>query len=66
MATSLVGSMFTITGLIIRPLMPPLSFIWPTKRSIAFVCSLYSTSEEKPRLEESAVRLETGNATVMV
>ena len=56
----------TISGLILRPLIPPESLIWLTNRLIAFVCSLYSRSPEKPRLEESAVRLEIGNATVIV
>src|ERR1700722_22296 len=64
--TSLVGSIVTIKGLIIRPFIPPEALIWLTKRLIAFVCSLYSRSLEKPRVEESAVRFEIGNATVIV
>ncbi len=65
-ATSLVGSKLTISGLILRPWMPPLSLMVLTKRSMALVCSLYSTSPAKPRLLDSAVRFETGKTTSMV
>ena len=44
-SSTLVGSKGTIIALIFRPLMPPASLIWFTKRLMAFVCSPYSASD---------------------
>ena len=52
-------------GLIVRPLMPPAALMWLTKRSMAFTCSLYSTSPAKPNWPERALRFATGNSTLM-
>src|SRR5579864_527522 len=63
---SLVGSKLTMEASILRPLMPPASLMSLTKRSIALVCSEYSTSPAKPKLAASDDRLETGKTTLML
>ena len=54
-----------IIGLIVRPLMPPVALMCWTKRSMAFTCSLYSTSPAKPNWPARAWRFATGNSTLM-
>ncbi len=66
MLDSLAGSKEVMIGLMVRPLMPPEWLIWSTNRSMAFTCSVYSTSPANPYVLLSAWRLTTGNATLMV
>ncbi len=65
-SVSLVGSKLTMMGLIFRPLIPPLSLICLTKRSMALVCSPNSTSAANPSLPASELRATTGKTTLMV
>ena len=65
MFNSSVGSKVLMIGLIFLPLMPPLSFICPTKSLMAFDCSVYSTSPAKPISLESACRFTTGKTTLI-
>src|SRR5271156_3160134 len=66
MLASLVGSNWTMIGLILRPLMPPALLIWFTKRWIAGTCSLYSLSSAKPSLPARLFMATTGKTTLMV
>src|ERR1700676_3800700 len=65
MADSLVGSMFTIMGRILRPLMPPASLMAFTKVWMAAFWTPNSVSPENPKLEANDVRLEIGKTTLM-
>src|SRR5579864_5509871 len=65
MADSLVGSMFTIMGLIMRPLMPPASLMAFTYVWMAAVWAPNSLSPEKPKLDANDVRFEIGKTTLM-
>ncbi len=66
MSASLVGSKLVMIGLMVRPLMPPLSLICFTKSWMASVCSPNSTSEANPSLPASELRDTTGNTTLML
>ena len=65
-STSLVGSKLTISASIMRPWIPPESLICLTKSLIALVCSLYSRSPAKPKLDANEERLDTGKTTRML
>src|SRR6202044_2142293 len=60
-----VGSKLSIIGLILRPLMPPASLIWFTKRWMAFVCSPYSASDSISNSPSMLVNEMIGNTTLM-
>src|SRR5271155_1805344 len=60
-----VGSKLSIIGFILRPLMPPASLIWFTKRWIAFVCSPYSASDSISNSPSMLVNEMIGNTTLM-
>src|SRR3984885_850029 len=66
MLASLVGSNWTMIGLILRPLMPPALLIWFTKRWIAGICSLYSLSSAKPSFPARLLMATTGKTTLML
>src|SRR6202034_3800940 len=61
-----VGSKLSIIGLILRPLMPPASLIWFTKRWIAFVCSPYSASDSISNSPSMLLNEISGKTTLMV
>src|SRR5450631_1683864 len=65
MADSLVGSKFTMTGLILRPLIPPASLMSLTKVWMAAFCAPNSVSPAKPKFDARLVRFDTGKATVI-
>src|ERR1700683_386284 len=65
MLASLVGSNWTMIGLILRPLIPPAWLIWSTKRLMAGICSLYSLSSAKPSLPARLLTATTGKTTLM-
>src|ERR1700684_2668637 len=66
MLASLVGSNWTMIGLILRPLMPPALLIWFTYRWVAGICSVYSLSSAKPSLPARLLMATTGKTTLML
>ena len=66
MSVSLVGSKLAMMGLIFRPLIPPLSLMWFTKRLMALVCSPNSASAANPSWPAKELRATTGKTTLML
>ena len=65
MADSLVGSKFTMMGLILRPLIPPASLMSLTKVWMAAFWAPNSVSPSKPKFDARLARFDTGKATVI-
>ena len=65
-SSGFVGSKPTIIGLIFRPLMPPASLIWSTKRWMALVCSPYSASDSISNWPSMLLNEMTGKTTLML
>ncbi len=65
-SSTLVGSKGTIIALILRPLMPPSSLIWFTKRLMALVCSPYSASDSISYCPSMLANEMIGKTTLMV
>ncbi len=64
-SVSLVGSKVAMMGLILRPLIPPCSLTWFTKKLMALVCSPNSSSLANPSLPAKEVRDTTGKTTLI-